>query len=237
MALLLGLASGLLLALPAQSSAVTFGANLSRAPENLGTCASLSGGLYGDCSFDFTDIGTGESVFPPAGRGIITRVRVRVGPVTGPMQVVVEQALRYDNTVQPGKPLYTCCEAIAASQVFTPAPNTTTTVPVNLRIRQDLAPDQFGVYTDQHLALSVLAPNVPIPAASSGTAQLTGWFPAWRVPEQRAGGAGFAGAVILFNAEWTKCNGAGKSGAQSSNHKKKKKKKKGCGKKKKKKKR
>ena len=129
-------------ALPAQSSAITFGANLSRTPDNTATCNSLSFGTYSTCSTNFSDITAAETGFPPVGRGVITRVRVRVGPVTGPMQVVVEQALRQDNPSDPGHPTYACCQAIRVSQVFTPAANAISSFNVNLPIRQDLAPDQ-----------------------------------------------------------------------------------------------
>lgn len=68
-------ASAVTLLVPAQSSAVTFGANLARAPDNT----------------------------------------TRVGLVTGPMQVVVEQALRQDNPGDAGHPTY------AAARRSTPA--------------------------------------------------------------------------------------------------------------------
>ncbi|MGA8806029.1 MAG: hypothetical protein WB866_15175 [Solirubrobacterales bacterium] len=144
-------ASAVTLLVPAQSSAVTFGANLARAPDNT----------------------------------------TRVGLVTGPMQVVVEQALRQDNPGDAGHPTYACCQAINASQVFTPAANAITQIAVNLPIRQDIAPDPGnGLYTDQHLALSVLAPSVPIPANIDQNGFYGGWFPAWRVGDERAGAYG-----------------------------------------------
>jgi hypothetical protein len=208
-------------ALPASAGAsTTFGANLNRVPNNPSTCGSFdpgpaygyAPGTFDTCSWDFNDLATGESVFPPVGQGVISRVRVRVGPTTGPMQVVVEQALRKDNPGDPGHPTYACCQAVQLSQVFTPAANAVTTVPVNLSVRQDIAPDPAsGYYVDQHLALSVLARNVPIPASSDSNASLTGWFPAWRSGDERAGGYGTAGYVILFNADWDPA-GAGSGG-------------------------
>jgi hypothetical protein len=232
------------LAAPAQSQAVTFGANLGRAPANVETCDQLSsvtffppGQTFGSCSIIFNDITTGESVFPPVGRGIVTRIRVRVGPSTGPMQVVVEQALRKDNPASPGNPTYACCQAMAASQVFTPAPNAITQVNVRLPVRQDIAPDpRNGLYTDQHLALSILAGNVQIPAAGTpGDNSFLGvWFPAWAVGQERLGPPpSYPQFIGLLSADWTKCPAA-KSASVAK--KKKKKKKKGCGKKKKKKK-
>ena len=75
----------MLLLVPAQSRAVSFGANLSRVPNNTTTCNSLawtypSANPFTNCSFDSQDPATGETVFPPAGTGVVTKVRVRVGP-------------------------------------------------------------------------------------------------------------------------------------------------------------
>ncbi len=247
------MATAVILAAPSSSSAVGFGANLGRSANNTTTCNDITwtfpyANPYTSCSFSFQDLATGETSFPPSGQGVVNSVSVKVGPTTGPMQVVVEQALRKDNPGDPGHPTYACCQAILASQVFTPAAGTTTTVPVSLAVRQDTAPDPAtGYYVDQHLALSVLAANVPIPANLDPNGYLTGWFPAWSVGDERAGGYGTSGGVILLHAEWAQsttqspaqtpaaatCPNAGKT-AQAA--KKKKKKKSPCAKKKKKKK-
>ena len=201
-----------------RADAVTFGANLNRPADNTARCGQF---LFPQqsitCSAESTNLTTGESGFPPVGVGVVTQVRVKVGPVTGPMQIVVEEALRQDNPSDPGHPTYACCKAIDASQVFTPAANATTPVNVNLVTRQDIAPDpNSGFYVDDHLALSVLDPNVPIPA-SIETSQTVGvglWFPAWQVGEERAGAYGTSGGVILFNADWNPAPGADESPIQ-----------------------
>jgi hypothetical protein len=224
------------LALPAQSWGVPFGANLGRAPDSTTTCGDFG---FSSCSADFTDVVNGESVFPPVGRGVINRVRVRVGPVTGPMQVMVEQALRKDNPVNPGNPTYACCQALRASQVFTPRPNSVTAVNVRLPVRQDISPDPAsGYYVDQHLALSVLASNVPIPASANASSGFSLWFPAWKVGDERCCPYGGLGATILISADWQRCSGAKSAGAtgakkRKKGKKKKRKKKSACGKKKK----
>lgn len=191
----------LLAAAPSSASAATtFGANLNRVPDNPYTCGSFG---FQSCSWESIQLATGESGFPPVGTGRISRVHVRVGNVTGPMQIVVEEALRQDNPADPGHPTYACCKAINVSQVFTPAPNAITTVPVNLPVRQDAAPDpNTGYYVDDHLALSVLDPNVPIPASSDPNASMSGWFPAWQPGQERCCPYGTSGFVILFNADW-----------------------------------
>lgn len=233
----LAAAVGICLAAPAQSAALTFGANLSRVPDNTTACNQiLIFQQVSTCSISSSDITTGEGMHPPVGRGVITRVRVRVGPVTGPMQVVVEQALRADNPSDPGHPTYACCQAIRVSQVFTPQANSTTAVRVNLPVRQDIAPDpKTGLYVDQHLALSVLAPNVPIPAASSPNAGYSIFFPHWVPGDERCCPYGGLGAIVTMSADWQRCSA--RSAAAAKKKGKKRKKKSACGKKRKKKKR
>jgi hypothetical protein len=205
-----------LAAAPAGAGAVTFGADLSRQPDNTATCITIQFfPIYGpNCSVVSNNPTTGENSFPPVGEGIVSRVRVRVGPATGRMQVAVEEALRKDNPGDPGHPTYACCKLVALSQVFTPAPNSVTTVPVNFPVRQDLAPDPAtGFYVDDHLSLSVLDEGVPIPAASDPGAGVGIWFPAWQSPgEERAGIYGTAGLTVLFNAEWESKPGAAPGG-------------------------
>lgn len=239
-AFLAAIALALLLAAPSQSSAVTFGANLDRAPDNAVACNDPGWFFFytfPTCSAESNNPSTGESGFPPVGNGVVTKIRVRVGPVTGPMQIVVEQALRADNPGDPGHPTYACCKAINAGPVFTPAPNAITAQNVRLPVRQDIAPDpSTGLYVDQHLALSVLAPNVPIPASTDPNAAFGVWFPAWQVGEERANPYGSGGATILFNADWQSCGKAGAAAVAQTAKKGKKKRKAPCGKKKKKKK-
>jgi len=195
----------------APAATVTFGANLGRAPNNTTTCVGLQ--LFPSsesCSVESSNLTTGETVFPPVGEGVVSNVRVRVGPVTGPMQVVLEEALRKDNPLDPGHPTYACCSLHAASPIFTPAANAITTVPVNFRVQQSRVPEPSGFYVDQHLALSVLSPTVPIPASLDSSAVLGAWFPAWAtIGEQKVGPSGtFLAADLLINADWDPVPGA-----------------------------
>jgi hypothetical protein len=123
------------------------------------------------------------------------------------MQVVVEEALRKDNPGDPGHPTYVCCKAIQTSGVFTPKANAITEVDVNLSVRQDLTPSANGFYVDQHLALSVLDPTVPIPASRDQNASVGVWFPAWSVGDERAGSYGTSGANVLMSADWQAAGG------------------------------
>ena len=85
-------------------------------------------------------------------------------------------------------------------------------MPVNFHVKQDLAPEASGYYVDQHLALSVLDPNVPIPASLDPNAGVGLWFPAWKVGDERAGSYGTSGAMILINGDW-QANGERRQGA------------------------
>jgi hypothetical protein len=199
----------------AAAATVTFGANLAREPDSAATCITIQVfPIYGpNCSVVSNNPATGENSFPPAGEGVVSQVRVKVGPLTGRMQIAEEEALRKDNPADPGHPTYACCKLVALSQVFTPAANAVTAVPVNFPVKQDLAPEESGYYVDDHLSLSVLDEGVPIPAATDGGAGVGIWFPAWQSPgEERAGIYGTAGIAVLFNADWDPVAGAAPSG-------------------------
>lgn len=185
---------------PAVATAkITFGANLNRQPDNPYTCGYFG---YTTCTWESINFNTGESGFPPLGKGTITKVRVKVGNVSGPMQVVVLEALRKPD---PGG-FYACCKAVAVSPVFTPQPNTTWRVSTNMKVKQSRTPNSAGLYVDDHLALSVFAANVPIPASTDGSASMSGWAPAWTKGEERVGPYGTTGFTILLNADWVPRN-------------------------------
>jgi hypothetical protein len=214
--LLAVLAAGLFIAQPA--AAIPFGTNLNRPPSlAAGFCPNFvpfTPQVGQTCAWQSVNLQTGESPFPPAGTGVVTRVSVRVGGSTGPMQMVVLRGLRdpelipSDPNVEngfPGSANYVCCKAVAFSQVFVPAAGTTSTVAVNLPTRNDLAPDPAtNKYVGDFLALQVLSPNVRIPAAADPGAIAGGFFPAWQaLGEERAGVYGQTGMAVLFNGDWT----------------------------------
>ncbi|MEZ5076702.1 MAG: hypothetical protein R2725_04600 [Solirubrobacterales bacterium] len=212
--LVIGLAAALFGAGTAAAAVTTFGANLNRVPDNAETCVGPNIQLIvqsPSCTVESTNLATGESGFPPIGEGIVRDVRVRVGPRTGPMQIVLEEALRQDNPFEIGRPNYACCTLADASPVFTPRANAITTVRVDFRVLQSIVPDENGLYVDQHLALSVLDPTVPIPASLSSNGFVGAWYPAWStVGEQKIGPAGtFVRADLLINADWDPAPGTG----------------------------
>jgi hypothetical protein len=183
---------------------VDFGARVASRPANSPyTCrtAYAFSRNANSCSYEGYNPFTGESFQPPIGRGRITQVFVRAGNVTGPMRVEVIEALR---PVNPNGRV--CCRLVRRSQIFTPLRNRVTQINVNLPIFQSRGPNAFGFYVDQRLALSVLRPNVPIPASFVNNTSVSGWYPAWaRVGQERYGGPSFGtiGQVMpLLRARW-----------------------------------
>ena len=229
----------LALAAPAAARAVTIGASLARPPTAAFGCESLpttdafgnrtllpssfTGGILtvGRQITSCTYLGTGAlgsqtEIAQAPGAGVITQARVRTGPVVGPMQFTVVRAIRGGSGVgENAGPGTACCIFRRASQVFTPAPNAVTTVTVNLAVNVLFSADpEVGEGID-YLALTVLAPGVPIPAQDLGIPgdfRLPGalaFFPGIG-PEQpeRADGAGVGALVPLINAEFVPCPGA-----------------------------
>jgi hypothetical protein len=224
--LLAVLAAALVAVQPA--AAIPFGTNLNRPPSlAAGFCPGFvpfTPQVGQTCAWQSVNLQTGESPFPPAGNGVVTRVSVRVGGSTGPMQMVVLRGLRDPELIPsdpnvgngfPGSANYVCCKAVAFSQVFVPTPGTTSTFAVNLPTRNDLAPDPAtNKYVGDFLALQVLSPNVRIPAAADAGAIAGGFFPAWRAPgEERASIYGQSGMAVLFNGDWTPVAGGDPAGA------------------------
>ena len=141
------------------------------------------------------------SLFVPAGNGTVTQVRVKVGAITGPMQVVVLQGLREEFTNNAG-----CCQQVSQSEVFTPQANAITAVPVQLPVRNDVMPDQNHIFAFDILALSILAPGVPIPAFDTGNYTNNGPFDGIDFPASQPNAsiqpADAFGYVLLMNADW-----------------------------------
>ena len=162
------------------------------------TCTYLGFGVLGALT---------ETPQAPSGGGIVTQVRVKVGPVTGPMQITVLKALR--TRLEPGAEgtgaVTACCFYDGATPAFTPAPNAVTTLNVRLLMRNDLDP-AFGETVD-YLGLTVLAPGVPIPAHDLGTPGdvrqpgALGFFPHIKPGDERSDYAGVGAFVPLISAE------------------------------------
>lgn len=191
----------------ADASAVTIGTDLSRAPNATYGCEAMPGSdMFGgrffyptgaaSCTYLAVPAGGAEIPQATVGGGVLTSVSVRVGGTTGPMQATILQATRSSYGFQ-------CCHFAGASGVFTPAANTVTTVPVRLPMRNDLNPS-FGETVD-YLALTVLAPGVPIPMEDLGggsAPMASGFFPHVSDGQSRVDGAGLGGLVPLIRGEF-----------------------------------
>ena len=114
---------------------------------------------------------------------------------------------------------FTCCHFAGQSQVFTPGRNGITTVNVRLPLVSEVD-GVNGLITQDYLAISVLAPGVPIPANEIGNpGNLSnpgagGFFPHIRPGESRVDLSGLGGLQLLIRAEVTPIcvGGAGAAG-------------------------
>jgi hypothetical protein len=210
------IAASLLVARELPAQVVTFGADLTLQPNVTFDCSVwpipspfVPGALElvptqaQTCTWTTISVGPTytNSLFVPAGNGTVTQVRVKVGPTTGPMQVVVLQALRQPPNPDPG-----CCQQVGQSDVFTPQANAITTIPVALPVRADQTPDENNIYAFDILGLSILAPGVPIPAFDTGNYSPVGAgddidFPA-SAPNAAIAPKDAFGFALLMNADW-----------------------------------
>jgi hypothetical protein len=156
--------------------AVSFGSDLNAPANNTGTCSLLS-----SPSCTFFSGAPGPAFYAPLS-GIVTAVRVKTGNFAqGPMQILVMRSLYQNNVVDPGHPFFACCFVERYGPIFTPAPNGVTTVPAALPMVEDpIPPPEDGVTNARgdFLALSVLDPNVPIPASFDDASVYAGFAPA-----------------------------------------------------------
>jgi hypothetical protein len=221
--------------MPADAGALTtFGADLNR-PANTGFDCGVGPGTgalgqpvyYPTNVTNCTWLATGrnfgqlENTLVPSGQGTVTSVRVRVGPITGPMQVVVLRAVRSAQgpvgTTPGGAGVNAaCCKEVGRSGVFVPPANAVSNIAVNLPVKSDVVPNPITLaYDFDMLGLNVLAPGVPIPAHDVGNYQdVTGptaaiYFPAMLPGQERADSFGTLGYQLLLQADWVPIQGAG----------------------------
>jgi len=174
-------AVGLATATGAAAETVTFGADLSQAPTNTVTCGQGYAPFYPfNPSCTYFSGAPGPSFYAPVS-GTVSAVRVRVGPLTGPMQVLVMRSLYQNKAGDPGHPYFACCFVERYGPVFTPAANTVTTEPVDLSMTEEPVPPPEDFTTNaagDFLALSVLSPEVPIPIVVDNASYVSGFYPA-----------------------------------------------------------
>ena len=96
----------------------------------------------------------------PPGSGVVVSANIAIGAVTGPMRFVRMRILSQEVTGT------ACCSVEQYGEVFTPAPNQITTVPLGFTMTFDTLPGPTagaGIITNDLIGLEILAPNVPIP--------------------------------------------------------------------------
>lgn len=192
-----------------QTTPVTFGANLaSWSPQSTGSCGYYT--AY-NSSCTLTTIGdqlgsTGESFIVPQGpgslgSGTITALHLAVGPVTGPMQILLMQGVR-----DPAGDT-ACCAVVNATQPFTPAADQINTIPVNWGTENDLIPNPYsGDFAFDLIAVSVLDNTTPAPVESDPSASDFSWSPA--CPGSIGAECDYEGSparpfVATLSADWT----------------------------------
>lgn len=151
-----------------------------------------------------TQAGNGlDGYLIPKGGGVVKTVQIKVGPVTGPMQLVVLRAMRQQDKLESS-----CCFYRARSQVFTPKANSITTIRVNLRMEHSYNKSS-RIWNYDSLGLSVLDPRVPMPAYATGSAGgyydpgVAGFYPNVSGKEEiRVDGIGISGYQMLMRAKY-----------------------------------
>jgi len=181
-----------------------FGANLRRAADSSATCQTFI--FYQPVpSCSWTTSGTindaSETMLAP-GNGRINRVRIKTGPVTGPMRVTVAEALRREDSGESA-----CCTGRRQSRVFTPRRNAITRVNVNLPVRVSFNPVS-RYYAYDVIFLTMQNANTPIPASlgDQNTGNCSGgWFPAIRPRQENFSGPyGVCGYTILMRPNFVR---------------------------------
>lgn len=217
---LVGLALAIVLALAPAAEAKRFGASMKRPANSKLTCAFLpSLGAFGQQVFFPTGVRTctwftiarryntsKEGTVVPYNRGVITSARLKVGRKTGRMRIVLLKAVAQR---PPGgyRSNQACCTQVKRTKVFRPRRRHITVKRLGWRMHGVSSFDpSTGLTTTGYyvLAVTVLSPNVPIPAQDTGKYDTlqgpgsTAFYPGLKRREERAGGAGAFGYMVLL---------------------------------------
>jgi len=191
------------LAFAPRAGAVTVGANLNQTPAFAAGCGAL---LIPPPSCAFFDAATAQT---PPGNWRVTSARVRTGSTSGPMRITMIQALRSKS----GAGGVICCTASAQGPVFTPPPNSTTRVNLNLpAVNTTEVVDNEQIEVIDYLGISLMnqAGSIAFAPAQFGS---TFFDRAFSVGETRLGG-GLPSLAPMIDAELQPCSALG-SGAST----------------------
>jgi hypothetical protein len=176
----------------AASGPTTFGPDLATLdPSNTNDCSVdplilWPGNPYTgapSCTWTSTDpTNTNGGQLPP-GDGTVSQVMIKVGAVTGPMQVVIMRAEFQEVDIPYIHYQISCCTDVGESAPFTPAANSITTEPVNLPVQVGDSDGSPGQYIADFVGLSVLEDGVPVPAADETSLSPVNDQPATEIEE------------------------------------------------------
>ena len=208
------------LAFAPSAGAKRFGANLHRSANSKLTCQTVYGpdafgnpipyaGPFGSCTW-FTISrrfnSAKEGTIVPVNRGVITSARLKVGPKTGRMRIVLLRAV----SERPPSGYHSnqaCCKQVKQTRAFRPRRNHITKKRLHWRLHGVTSFDPYtGLTTTGYyvLAVTVLNSSTPVPAHDTGKYQSTngpggsGFYPALHRGEERAGGTGVFGYITLL---------------------------------------
>lgn len=146
------------------------------------------------------------SIVPASGR--VTRIQVKSGPSPARLRLTVltgsSRVSTFNGEDLPGT--YTCCTARYVGPAFTPKPNATTTLRVNVPVQNVRSKAiQNRIHSSDGLALSAVGPGtLPLyltPAVGNiapGAPLATGFYPLTKPGEPRVDGYTMAGIDLLF---------------------------------------
>jgi hypothetical protein len=195
----------------ALAARTSFGADLSAEANDPAICGE---GFYPSfvvsSSCTWFSAAPGASFYAPA-TGTVTAVRVKAGAVGGQMQVVVMRSLYQNKAGDPEHPFFSCCFVEAYGPVFEAKAKAITTVTSALPMLEEATPPQSDLTSTaagDFLAISILAPNVPIPAFVDEQSKDGGFYPSptsttFPAPSSSAlaVSASPTGAEMLMNAD------------------------------------
>ncbi len=195
----------------AGAARTSFGADLSAEANDPAICGEgFLPSFVASPSCTWFSAAPGASFYAPAS-GTVTAVRVKAGAVGGQMQVVVMRSLYENKAGDPEHPFFSCCFVEAYGPVFAAKANAVTAVASRLAMIEEPTPPQSDLTTKatgDFLAISVLAPDVPIPAFLDEHSEDVGFYPAptpttFAAPSATALSAAASpeGAEMLINAD------------------------------------
>jgi hypothetical protein len=156
----------------ARAGTITFGAPLAQPPDVSFDCTALplgtgalepATGNASSCTWATASNPAQPSggMTTPPGTGTVTAVRIRVGPTTGPMSLVVLEESRNLSTGS-----VACCKATFVGQPFMPTADAVNAFRTDLPVHTDADGQQSspGIQVSDILGLSILNDAIPIPA-------------------------------------------------------------------------